>query len=84
MGEIGIELRVFGAPALCTPGGELLLAPRRPHQPLAFLACRCHWVARAELAQLFWPDRGCRRDDEAIERTHPPPLGVCAAEPGSS
>jgi tetratricopeptide (TPR) repeat protein len=35
----------------------VLLAPRRQHQLLAFLACRRHWVARAELAELFWPDR---------------------------
>lgn len=51
------ELRLFGAPALIGPGGERLLAPRRPHQLIAFLACRRHWVARAELAELFWPDR---------------------------
>jgi predicted ATPase/tetratricopeptide (TPR) repeat protein len=53
----GLELRLFGAPALKTSRGEVLLAPRRPHQLLAFLACRRHWVARAELAELFWPDR---------------------------
>lgn len=51
------ELRLFGAPAVLDGQGERLLAPRRPHQLLAFLACRRHWVMRAELAELFWPDR---------------------------
>lgn len=52
-----IEIRLFGPPALLTPDGEIPLAPRRPHQLLALLACRRHGVPRAELAELFWPDR---------------------------
>jgi predicted ATPase len=51
------DVRLFGPPAFITPQGEQLLAPRRPHQLLALLACRRHGVPRAELAELFWPDR---------------------------
>jgi predicted ATPase/DNA-binding SARP family transcriptional activator len=51
-------LRLFGVPRLRVGETELLFAPRRPFQLLALLACRQTWVTRAELAELFWPDRG--------------------------
>ncbi|HWH82153.1 MAG TPA: hypothetical protein VNU71_07940, partial [Burkholderiaceae bacterium] len=51
-------LRLFGTPALIdTEDRERMFAPRRPFQLMAYLACRRGWVARAELAELFWPDR---------------------------
>ena len=50
--------RWFGVPAVTgADGSRTLLRPERPHHLLAFLASRRGWVARDELATLFWPDR---------------------------
>ncbi len=50
-------IRLLGLPSLRGPAGEQPLPPHRPQQLLAYLACRRGWVARSELAELFWPDR---------------------------
>lgn len=50
-------LRLFGTPQLNPQGGPAhLFRPQRPYQALAFLACRCAWVPRAELASWLWPE----------------------------
>ena len=51
------SLRLLGVPAMVDAHHQRPLPPRRPYQLLAYLACRRTWVGRAELAEMFWPDR---------------------------
>ena len=58
MGLAAPSMRLFGVPTLrFGDGRELVLSGERPHQVLAMLACRQGWMARAELAELLWPER---------------------------
>jgi predicted ATPase/DNA-binding SARP family transcriptional activator/Tfp pilus assembly protein PilF len=48
------RLRLVGLPILSLGAVEHPLAPERRHQMLSYLACRGGWVARGEIAELFW------------------------------
>ncbi len=50
-------LRLFGAPVADIGEGPLQFRAERRFQLLAYLAIRKDWVARDELAHLFWPDQ---------------------------
>ncbi len=51
-------LQWFGVPKFIAQNGRTtIFRAERPHQLLAYLACRSDWVGRDELATLFWPDR---------------------------
>ncbi len=50
-------LRLFGAPVADTGEGPVQFRAERRFQLLAYLAIRKDWVARDELAHLFWPDQ---------------------------
>ncbi|MBC7938260.1 MAG: tetratricopeptide repeat protein [Chitinophagaceae bacterium] len=48
-------IRLFGVPAIEVRSLRTPLGVERPHQLLAYLACRRNWVRRDELADLLWP-----------------------------
>lgn len=50
-------LRLLGAPALAMADRVVPWAADRPHQLLAYLACKGDWARRDELAALLFPDR---------------------------
>jgi predicted ATPase/DNA-binding SARP family transcriptional activator/tetratricopeptide (TPR) repeat protein len=51
-------MHLFGVPRYVdAEGRETVFAAERPLQLLAHLACRRRWVARDQLAELFWPER---------------------------
>lgn len=51
------RLRLFGTPVADTGEAALQFRAERRFQLLAYLAVRKDWVARDELANLFWPDQ---------------------------
>lgn len=51
-------LCLLGPPRWSGVAGEPLLRVDRPSQLLCLLACRRGWVARDELAEWLWPERG--------------------------
>jgi DNA-binding SARP family transcriptional activator/tetratricopeptide (TPR) repeat protein len=51
------SLHLFGPPALETAAGREPFVAARPHQLLAYLACRGAWVTRDVAATLLWPER---------------------------
>jgi DNA-binding SARP family transcriptional activator len=51
------SLHLFGPPALETAAGREPFVAARPHQLLAYLACRGAWVTRDLAATLLWPER---------------------------
>lgn len=54
------RLHLFGRPRFAGDAGGAELAPERRWQVLAFLAHKKAWVARSELAALFWPAHASR------------------------
>lgn len=51
------RVRLLGTPLVRCATGEHPLAPLRRNQLAGYLACRGDWVARAEIAELFWAGR---------------------------
>jgi predicted ATPase/DNA-binding SARP family transcriptional activator len=64
-----MRLKLFGAPTLEHEGSSIALPAERRSQLLVLLALRRHWVGRAELAALLWPDQASKLAYSNLRKT---------------